>query len=950
MGILLENGHLPRGVIRNYACGSHSIEDSAQIVEHLSECSECRDAFVFEMQGIFGDQTKNRPIIGESVKPAADSLDIVGYRNIEPLAKGGMGTIYSAVQEGTKRKVAIKCITEDGREPISPDRTKRALREAQALAKLSHPNIVTVIEVLTVRQLPALVMEHVSGVPLDEWIRAHRPNPIQALKIAIQLVDAVAHAHLQGVLHCDLKPQNILIQTEDDAQSRSVPFVKLIDFGLSKLQREDWRITRPGDVFGTPAYMAPEQASGGASHSTQAVDIYGLGTVLYELLTGQPVFMTQDRSTLLAQILGHSPILPSSIDPMISKDLDTLCLKCLEKSPSDRYASAAALRRDLQAVLNGDPIATRRQSTLMRWKRWGWRHPGQASTLVSLVAFAALGAYVMLYNANQNKRFQGQLFVEAENAKEARTRAEQAEESLLEELRTSLKDMSHQAFGSHPDQNSKEQKTVLAIAQRWQVFATRLGDSPKGIAVRAEAIMRLGVIDSILGDQIASAEKLNQALDILEKIDDSNQYPQCRFLIAETYHHLAISNKEQEKVDASIECCHKGIRVIEESLSSFQGEPWKRLELLARMRIDLGMLLTVSYRFEESKEQFNQIKTLLETTQPKDIDQQEYQGIATQRCRSSNKLAMLYHAQGNIREAIGILDEISDTVIRIARSAKADTESLDTYTIHQTLTAICYRDIGEFQKASEHLQNAIQVQRKLMAWFPAIPLLKSQLGNNLNLMGALEAQSGRLDHSLDASLESLQLQRELLEKYPNKESYRFEQANAIANLVAVRTALDQLSEAMKFAPELIEARRALHDSYPNRFDYKHGLAAALNVIGGLMTKCNKPEKAAQFLSEAEQLFQDLVRSLPASQLFRSGLAKAYLLRGDLAYKNGDWSQALEMYSKSIAMFQSKNNESNPTDQNWIEYCSLRQAAAIEALGDANSKPSVLEPAGSLEPR
>jgi tetratricopeptide (TPR) repeat protein len=124
----------------------------------------------------------------------------------------------------------------------------------------------------------------------------------------------------------------------------------------------------------------------------------------------------------------------------------------------------------------------------------------------------------------------------------------------------------------------------------------------------------------------------------------------------------------------------------------------------------------------------------------------------------------------------------------------------------------------------------------------------------------------------------------------------------------------------------------------------------LNVIGGLMTKCNKPEKAAQFLSEAEQLFQDLVRSLPASQLFRSGLAKAYLLRGDLAYKNGDWSQALEMYSQSIAMFQSKNNESNPTDQNWIEYCSLRQAAAIEALGDANSKPSVLEPAGSLEPR
>jgi serine/threonine protein kinase len=332
----LDGEHLPLSTIRSYALGANGIEDSRQIADHLACCSECRTRFVQELQSTLGqvpqnsasDSTSGPDEDSDCALPLdrtplpGDSIDIVGYRDVRFLGKGGMGTVYSAIQEVTRRKVAIKIITEPGgNTSVSADRTARAMREARVLAKLSHPSIVSVLEVLMVRQLPALVMEHVAGAPLDEWIQSNRPDPIKAARIAIRVAEAIEHAHERGVLHCDLKPQNILVEVDDTPRGANGPAVKLIDFGLAKLWRDDFKITHPGDILGSPAYMAPEQASGGGNEPTHAIDIYGIGSVLYELLTGRPPFIASDRAALLAELLHHPPTPPSKVADAIPRDL-----------------------------------------------------------------------------------------------------------------------------------------------------------------------------------------------------------------------------------------------------------------------------------------------------------------------------------------------------------------------------------------------------------------------------------------------------------------------------------------------------------------------------------------------------------------------------------------------------------------------------------------------------
>lgn len=308
------------------------------------------------------------------------------YELIEQIGRGGMGVVYKARQMPLNRLVALKMLS-----PVaaaSPRIAERLRLEAEAAGSLRHPGIVTIYDVDEFEGQPFLTMELIEGFSLDRFIgpEGFRP-PVGAqgmggqkkaeadvVHLMIRIARAVDYAHNHGVLHRDLKPANILVDQNGDPH--------LTDFGLAKvLGRVATSGTDTGAIMGTPAYMAPEQATGATKHANIAADIYSLGAVLYEMLTGRPPFRADTPLETLRQVVEDAPKPPSSLNRHVDRDLGTICLKCLEKDPGNRYASALALAEDLEHWSRGEPIEAHPVRDLKRLWSWCRREPALASLL-----------------------------------------------------------------------------------------------------------------------------------------------------------------------------------------------------------------------------------------------------------------------------------------------------------------------------------------------------------------------------------------------------------------------------------------------------------------------------------------------------------------------------------------------------------------------------------------
>jgi WD40 repeat protein len=350
--------------------------------------------------------------------PPVELPHVPGYETLHVLGWGGMGVVYLAWQTGLARLVALKTVLAGAH--VSPEQRARFRTEAEAAARLQHAHIVQIYEIGEVDGLPYLAMEYVEGGSLAAWLNG-QPQPVRAAAdLVARLAEAVQHAHERGIIHRDLKPGNILLEgkrsTDDTdctdkkdlafASVESVksvdPFVpKITDFGLAKLLLGGVSQTATGAILGTPAYMAPEQAGGGPRPVGPACDVYSLGAILYELLTGRPPFLATGVLETLEQVRRQEPVPPRRLVATLPRDLETICLKCLQKDPARRYESARALAEDLRRYQAGEPVRARPVAAWERGVRWVRRHPARAGLLaVSCLAVLALtGAAVGLaYN------------------------------------------------------------------------------------------------------------------------------------------------------------------------------------------------------------------------------------------------------------------------------------------------------------------------------------------------------------------------------------------------------------------------------------------------------------------------------------------------------------------------------------------------------------------------
>jgi tRNA A-37 threonylcarbamoyl transferase component Bud32 len=336
------------------------------------------------------------------------------YEIQRELGRGGMGVVYRARQISLNRPVALKMLRHAAL--ASEDELRRFQNEAEAVAKLDHPNIVPVYEVGEHDDQRYLSMKLIGGPSLHESLSSFAADPKAAARLMVTVAEAVHHAHQRGILHRDLKPSNILL----DEQGR--PHVT--DFGLAKRVEADEGLTLSGVVVGTPAYMAPEQAWGQRRLVTTLSDVYGLGAVLYALLTGVAPFGGETALETLDRVRREPPVQPSLVNPKVARDLELICLKCLAKEPTERYPTAGALAEDLQRFVAGEPVSVRAPGMVERAAKWARRKPTLAAPY-TLGLLAALlsglgGTAVWQWRAAEKAR---------DGETRARTAAEQARDA-----------------------------------------------------------------------------------------------------------------------------------------------------------------------------------------------------------------------------------------------------------------------------------------------------------------------------------------------------------------------------------------------------------------------------------------------------------------------------------------------------------------------------------------
>lgn len=341
------------------------------------------------------------------------------YELIEELARGGMGVVYRARQVSLNRLVAVKVMLA----PQSPADARRFRREAEVAASLSHPNIISIYEVGEHEGQPFFAMELIEGQTLAK-LSHDQPLPARrAAQLLMTVAGAVHFAHERHLLHRDLKPSNVLVDAFD------APHVT--DFGLAKRSDGDADLTLAGQVLGTPNYMPPEQAEATGRPTTVAGDVYALGAILYQLLTGRTPFLAESVTQTLRLVVEAEPVPPRLHNPNVPRDLETICLKCLEKDPRRRYASAQELAEELGRYLNDEPIQARPISAPAKLLRWCRRKPALAAALgagLLLLLVIAIGSPIALVRIN------------AAREQEAlhRARAETAERETQQQLRTAL--------------------------------------------------------------------------------------------------------------------------------------------------------------------------------------------------------------------------------------------------------------------------------------------------------------------------------------------------------------------------------------------------------------------------------------------------------------------------------------------------------------------------------
>lgn len=712
---------------------------------------------------------------------------VAGHEIIRVLGRGAMGVVYKARQRGLKRIVALKMILA-GAHATSQD-LARFRSEAEAVAHLQHPNIVQIYEVGDEEGRPYFSLEYVDGASLDSKVRGTPLPPKDAARLMQQIAAAMEYAHAHGIIHRDLKPANVLLTAD------GVP--KVTDFGLAKRLEDDSGHTRSGTVLGTPSYMPPEQAEGGASEAGPLADIYSMGAILYEMLTGRPPFRGSTVLETLEQVRTREPVAPTQLQPNIPRDLETIALKCLQKEAAKRYASAAVLGEDLSRYLAGEPIVARPVSRVERVWRWCRRNPRTAvlSAAVALLIVAwAVTSSILAWNLKQQRDETESARIQAQfNADEATKNAGIAERNEIVAKR---------------NEQSAKDTADATVKQMIDLGETLL--KSKRLSVQAPEVVRLLRQSLVVVSQkidMAGATSFGQvgtsaALgDLLARL---GQYREALILYKEGYDRAkAIADKDPNDDVAQGNFGVMALRL---------GESARDID---------GDNRTARKRYTEARNRHVEILTHPRSQYYKDWDMKR----------------LISHDDVHIGEALLALGQPAEARKYFEESLKYRQEWLAAapkspapswiMQSHLFLGIAAFRS-GDAKAAREHFDEAVRRGEEFVQKSPNALHFKKDLAETQGALGDFLLAMGNAKEASASYQESFRNVQALIAGQPDVVENQVLHALTHERLGAVSRRLKQIAEADAFYREALKLRSELRQSDPSNLSHQvaHVLALA----------------------------------------------------------------------------------------------------------------------------
>jgi tetratricopeptide (TPR) repeat protein len=776
------------------------------------------------------------------------------------LGRGGFGTVYLARDPNLGREVALK-VPHPG-VLADVELQKRFQQEARAAAALDHPNVVPVYEAGEIDGVSYIALAYCAGTNLADWLM-QRSEPVPcaaAADLVATLAGAVQHAHEQGIVHRDLKPANVLLQgkgqpTTLDAASEvrhelGALEPRITDFGLARLLASPAAQTRTGTILGTPSYMAPEQAGVQGAAIGVAADVYSLGAILYHVLTGRPPFLGETLLEALHHLRFLDPITPRQLRAGLPRDLETICLKCLDKEPARRYPSARELADDLRRFVDGQPIQARPVGAVGRGVKWTRRRPA-AAALVGVSVLAVLGLVVL----------SGVAIWQWQTAVAALHRAEQTEETAtanLERAEDNLKlaqqavDGTFNVAKEHPLFQEPGMKKARNLLLRqtlpfYKNFSSQRPDDRDLQHEEAKQWFRVGYIE----------------WELLRTQDARQAYERARVLF--------------------------------EALVKAQPDVLSYQQNLALTHNNLGNLLRELGKREEALVQHRQAGELRQQLVKAQPELHEYQ----------NDLASTHHNLGLLLKDLGKHDEAlleyRQAYDLRQKLVKAQPElheyQDDLATMHKSL-GLLLRELGKREQALKEYGHACDLLQKLVQAHPNLPRYQQHLATTLNDLGVLLYEMGKREQALVQYRQARDLGQKLVKDHPDLPVYKYDLALTHNNLGVLLRALGKREQALV---EYRQARDLLQKpvkDHPEVLEYANVLASTHHNLGNLLTGLGKHDQALKEYRQAGDLHQKLVKAQPKLPAFQNALANTHNCLGFLLAEMGNGARARQEYEQA----------------------------------------------------
>jgi tetratricopeptide (TPR) repeat protein len=741
---------------------------------------------------------------------------VAGYEILRELGRGGMGVVYLARQAALKRLVVLKMLR-DGNF-AGPEQLARFRIEAELLARLQHPNIVQIHEVGTHDGRPYLVLEYVEGGSLAERLAGTPQAAHPAAGLAALLAAAVDAAHQRGVVHRDLKPANVLLSFSgrpvgQDSNPVTLPtglescptgrplnewLPKIADFGLAKRIEDDSGQTASGAILGTPSYMAPEQAAGNREAVGPATDVYALGAILYELLTGRPPFRGATLSETVDQVRHRDPVPPRQLAPRCPRDLETICLACLHKEPARRYATARALEEDLHRFLAGEPIRARRTGWWERGRKWVRRHPAAAAlAAVSAAAVLALVTLRLVYVAALAQS-NCDLRAALGEAERERAQAEANLQKALQAVEELLAAGNDKDFAEVPRLEPKRRQLLQKALALYQGLLQENGSRPLVRRKTGRAYERVGWIQYWLGDSEAAERAYGHALDLQRGLAaEFPERPEYGHDLACTLHNLGNLLRDGRRWAEAEPICREAVALQEKLVAAAPGCASYREEL-ARDYGSLGSLLRDTDRPREAETTYRAALQLIEGLAADAPDTPAYR----------HDLAGQRHNLGHLLAA------------------------------------------RRPEEAEKLYDQALAVQEQLARDCPDVPAYRHELARQHHSRGNLLRDTHRPAQAEAAYRRAVSLHEQLATDFPDVPRYRRQLAQHYQNLAMVLCGLERRSEAEEAYGRAVRLQERLTIDFPARALYHDELAQTLNALARLLRARGDREAAEQCLRRA----------------------------------------------------------------------------------------------------